>query len=331
MYKKILTLLIIAGMTMPTLVACGGDDENHQQPRQNRQVQNNQTNADMVVANANVADGLDLSRLPALVRQARNAEDLEQRVNQSGLNNVDVNNDGNIDYINVEEFREGNDRGFILYTNENNQRNDLATISMTRSGNNADVDVSGNPQYYPTNNHYRQSFPWGELLVMAWLFNMSRPVYYHRPYYHGYYPSYYRSTRVVPVASYRTKVSRYKSYTPSFNASRSSSSSYFQKKSLANTSGGSTFSTTTNKRSGNSTGVSTSGFGGSSSRSSGGFGNSSSRSSSNNASGFGNSSSRNSSFGSSPSRSSFGGSSSRSSFGSSSSRSRSSSSSRRRR
>jgi hypothetical protein len=347
MLKPFTTLALGLSLTLNVfaLSGCKGKEKQTYRPKQNQDVS--------VVAN-NVGDGLDLSQLPALAKQAKNGEDLEQILNSSGVNNLDLNKDGNIDYLNVEEFRDGDKRGFVLYTNENNERSDVAQIMLSQGAQQAEVAVEGNPNYYPPNTVYRSRFPVGEILLTAWLFSLTRPRFYHSPYYFGYYPGYYRSARVVPFGAYRTRLSsssyrtKYRTSgfgsgssrsrgslgtSTKFNTGRStttSRSSMNQSRNSLSKVKGSSFGTTSNKRPAGSGGTSTK-FGGSSNRSSTGssFGSSSGRSST--GSSFGSSSSRSStgsSFGSSSSRSRSG-----SSFGGSSSRSRSSSgsSSRRRR
>jgi len=357
MLKPLATLALGLSLSLNVLTGCKGNEQKHTyRPKQNQDVS--------VVAN-NVGDGLDLSQLPALVREAKNGEALEKTLNESGVNNLDLNNDGNIDYLNVEEFREGDQRGFVLFTNENGERSDVAQVMISQNAQQAEVAVQGNPNYYPPNTVYRNHFPLGEILLAAWLFDMARPRFYHPPYYRGYYPSYYRGGRVVPFSSYRGRLSssayRTKYRTSgfgsgstrtrgslgtktSFNTGKTTTTTRSgmnqSRNSLSNVKG-SSFGTTTNKRPAGSGGTSTSSFGSSSSRSrttgttagstsGSSFGSSSNRSST--GSSFGSSSSRSSTgstFGSSSNRSRSGS----SSFGSSSSRSRSSSgsSSRRRR
>ena len=343
MFKPLAGLTLGLTISLNTLVLSGCKEKTTYVPKK--------TGSDVSVVASNVADGLDLSQLPALVRQAKDGDALEKLLNSSGVNNLDTNQDGNVDYLNVEEFRENGQQGFVLFTNENGQRSDIAQVSLTRNGQNGEVAVQGNPNYYPQQTVYRSSFPWGEILVAAWLINLARPRYYHPPYYYGFYPRSYRSYRVMPMASYRTRLSssgyrsRFGSTRP-ISTGRSNSGFGFSKfgrtstfntgqvtnttrggmnqsrNSLANTNG-SSFGATNNKRPGGS-GAGSSGFGSNSSRSrSTTFGGNSNNSSSFGGSSSGRSSYSGSSFGSSSNRSrSFGGSgssSSRSSFGSRSS------------
>lgn len=308
-HQRLLSILLAASLVLP---ACkGGDDDAQQQSQRSEKV------TKTVTIQQTVAEGLDLSTLPELVAEAKNGEELEKLLNTSDINNLDLNQDNQIDYLNVEEFREGANRGFLLFTNEDNQRNELAQVMINQQSQSADVVVQGNPQYYGNEARYHSSFPLGEILLVGWLFNMSRPRYYHTPYYVGRYPSYYSTRRPVSSSMYRSRLSSsrsrlgtsksrptttYKSTTTSKAGATNASSS--TKKSL-NSVQGNSFSTTAKKRpAGSST---------------------SSRSSSTTGSSFGSSSSRkrsSSSFGSSSSSTSSSRRSSGRSFGSSSSRRR---------
>lgn len=350
MLKPVATLALGLALTINTLSGCKGDAN-----KQANTVKKTATDVS-VVAN-NVGDGLDLSQLPELVRRAKNGEELEKLLNSSGVNNLDLNQDGNVDYLNVEEFRDKGQQGFILFTNENNQREDIAQVTISRNGDQGEVAVQGNPNYYPDQMIYRSQFPWAEILLAAWLLDLSRPRFYHPPYYYGYYPPYYRVYRVVPRSAYRAHL-KSSSYRKQFGGSRAVTtsrwtgrfgSSSFGKSSIGQVTtttrsgmnqsrnslsqiSGSSFNRTTNKRPAGSGAMDTTGFGSSSSRSRTSVGSSDGRSGT--GFGFGSSSSRSytgSSFGSSSNRSRSGfssfsgsgfGSSSRSSFGGSSRRRR---------
>ena len=308
-HQRLLSIILATSLVLP---ACKGGDENAQQ-----QSQRSEKVTKTVTIQQTVAEGLDLSTLPELVAEAKNGEELEKLLNTSEINNLDLNQDNQIDYLNVEEFREGANRGFLLFTNEDNQRNELAQIMINQQSQSADVVVQGNPEYYGNEARYHSSFPLSEILLVGWLFNMSRPRYYHTPYYVGRYPSYYSTRRPVSSSLYRSRLSSsrsrlgvsksrptttYKSTTTSKAGATNASSR--TKKSL-NSVQGNSFSTTAKKRpAGSST---------------------SSRSSSTTGSSFGSSSSRkrsSSSFGSSSSSTSSSRRSSSRSFGSSSSRRR---------
>ena len=62
------------------------------------------------------SDGLDLKLVGALIQdgKCKNAEELEQELNkEGGINNLDLDNDGKIDYINVTEIDPKNNNSVI--------------------------------------------------------------------------------------------------------------------------------------------------------------------------------------------------------------------------
>jgi hypothetical protein len=312
-HQRLLSTLLLAAFLVP---ACKGSDNSKNTQKTNT--------TKTVTVREKVAEGLDLSQLPELVSEAEDAEELEQLLNTADINNLDLNDDDQIDYLNVEEYREGADRGFLLYTQEKDApRTELAQVLISQQSETADVVVKGNPDYYGNQSQYRSSFPLGQILLAGWLFNMARPRYYHAPYYVGSYPRYYRSRRPVSSSLYRSRLRSASSTRSRLNSSNSRPTTTYKStttsksganKAAGTSSGkslnavqGNSFSTTSKKRparSGSSTGSS---FGSSSSR------NSSSGSGSSTGSSFGSSSSRSRSTGSSSSRSSFGSSSRRSS------------------
>lgn len=276
MRRPYLNLVLAACVAMTAVLpACGGKDK---QQRQN--TTRTETNTTIQTA-SDLGDGLDLSRLPDLVKQAKNGEELEEILNTSGINNIDSNGDKEIDYLNVEELREGTSRGFLLFTNENNERMDWAQVEITQTQQNASVAVQGNPQYYGAQPaQYQSHFPLTELLILAWVMDMGRPRFYHSPYYKGRYPGYYSKyphRSVMSKSMYRSKVGAgsfsIKGKPMVASASKrvpgSTTSSFARSNSAASSkrtmTGGNSFSTTGAKRPAGSLSNST-GFGSSSKR-----------------------------------------------------------------
>jgi VCBS repeat-containing protein len=282
----------------------------------------------------NLGDNLNLQALGELVKNSTSAQDIENKLNQQGsINNLDLNNDGQVDYIKVTEYGSGNQRGFSFTVDvADGQTQEIATIEVAQGANNAQMNIQGNQQLYGNNGYYQSSYSLTDLMIMSYLF---RPhPYYYSPYHYGYYPSYYHSYRSRPYSSYRTSMTKTTSRTTitrttrpstttrtiaSPNANKSASSVTARAKSLsAPTRSQKAFTTTSTAR----RTPSTSGFGTRSSsssasssprRSSSSWGGSSSSSSKSSGSGWGSSSrsssrSSGSSWGSSSSsRSSFGG------------------------
>jgi len=313
--KKVLLL----SLTVLAL-SCNNSSNQGQDQVYVNDVQQSQPTVTVTPEVSNLGDNLDLQALGALVQKSQNAQGIEDTLNSNGsINNLDLDGDGNVDYIKVTEYGSGNSRGFSFTVDlPNNQSQEVATIEINQNGNNAQMNINGNQQLYGQNNSYQSHVSVSDLLIMHYLF--SSHSYYHSPYRYGYYPHYYHSYRRVPVRSYHSRVSPYRSSSTitrtttrttskivSPNATKSSPIVSARAKSIATpTSSQRSFKATTNSR------PVTTGFKSSNTRP---VSNTSTRPRS---SSFGSSSKSSSRSSSSSSRSSFGSSRSRSSFGSSS-------------
>jgi hypothetical protein len=271
----------------------------------------------------NLGQGLDLQMLGEMVKSSTSAQDVEDKLNSNGsINNLDLDNDGNVDYVKVTEYGSGSSRGLSFTVDlAGGQTQEIATIQIDNSSNNfANMNIQGNSNLYGNSGYYTSRYSVGDILLMHYLFAPHR--YYVSPYRYGYYPRAYHPYHSVPMHSYRSRVvtstrttriikttrpSSTVSRISSPNANKYSSSVRSRATSMARpTSSQRSFTTTTNSR------PSTGGFGSSSSA----------RRSSSSSSSYSSSPSRSSSssYSSSPSRSSSRssssfGSSSRSSFG----------------
>lgn len=159
-----------------------------------------------IVAAADASEGLDLQAVGSLIKKAPTAEEFEKLLNDPGesINNLDLNEDGNVDYIKVTEYGEGQSRGMSLTVEPaEGEEQEVATIDIESTGENeADVEVRGNSHIYGHDHYYHSRFSFGDALLMSYLFSPHR--YYMSPWGFGYYPSYYHSYGVMATASYRT-------------------------------------------------------------------------------------------------------------------------------
>jgi uncharacterized membrane protein YgcG len=138
------------------------------------------------------AKGLDLAATTELAKKAKDAADFERLLNSQAeaVNNIDLNEDGKVDYIKVTEYGSGDKRGFSL-TDEISpgKVQEIATIDIQREGEKATVQTTGNPSLYGTNHYHHSSFGLTDALLMGWLFS-NRPSY-SSPYGYGNYPPSY--------------------------------------------------------------------------------------------------------------------------------------------
>ena len=143
------------------------------------------------------AAGLDLQAVAEIVKQSKNAADIEQQLNAPGsINNLDLDGDGNVDYIHVTEYGKGTMRGFSLTVMDSaGVKQEIATIEIERVNNTAKVTVVGNQDIYGPGQCY--TGVWVPTDVVLWFYLWHPHRFYYSPYHHGYYPSYYHPYRPI--------------------------------------------------------------------------------------------------------------------------------------
>lgn len=169
------------------------------------------------------SDGLDLKAVGALLKKAQTAEEFEKLLNspQEGVNNLDLDQDGKVDYIKVTEYGDEKVKGFSLTTQPAaGEAQELATIEVEKvDDKQANMQIKGNEQIYGNNHYYHSHFGLTDFLIMSYLF---RPhSFYASPWGYGSYPGYYRPYSTVPSSNYNQRTRNYTSGT-NFQSSRSS-------------------------------------------------------------------------------------------------------------
>ena len=97
---------------------------------------------DSTTAVSNVGEDLDLYAVLDLFEQSENIEEFEKALNSEdqGINNLDLNEDGEVDYIKVDEIIEENTHLIILQVEiSENEFQDVATIEIEKK---SDTDIS---------------------------------------------------------------------------------------------------------------------------------------------------------------------------------------------
>jgi hypothetical protein len=95
-----------------------------------------------ITAVSNVGEDLDLYAVLDLLEESENLEEFEKALNseEKGINNLDLNEDGEVDYIKVEETVEENTHLIVLQVEiEENDFQDVATIEIEKK---AEDDIS---------------------------------------------------------------------------------------------------------------------------------------------------------------------------------------------
>lgn len=171
-------------------------------------------NAKVTIVDEGAKDaGLDLQALGELIKKSPNPAKLEEALNTPGsINNLDLNKDGKVDYIKVNEESNGNDKILKFVDQQPDSSNvEVASVTIQKADNNqANMDISGNQAMYGDNYYYHSGFSFGEVLLMAYLF--SPHSMYYSPWGYRAYPGYYRPYAPVPMVAYRRTVTTYNSH-----------------------------------------------------------------------------------------------------------------------
>jgi uncharacterized lipoprotein len=162
----------------------------------------------------NTTAGFDVNKLADLVKTSTDPQVLEKAINDPNnhINNLDLDKDGNIDYLKVNE--PGKNELDVIDDVSKDQSVTVASVKVNPTDNNtADLNIQGNPQYVGDNYYYHSHFTFTDFLLMSYLM---RPHSYYMPMYHyGYYPSSYSRTRVSQVYHTSTPTSANRSFSGS--------------------------------------------------------------------------------------------------------------------
>jgi hypothetical protein len=155
------------------------------------------------------AEGLDLYAVAELFKDSENLEKFEQNLNspESGINNLDLNDDDEIDFIRVVETVSGDTRLIVLQTAlGEDDFQDVAVIAVEQeNGTSYNLQLQGDATIYgenyyvvPANNNFSA---WN---VVKWLF---RPNYraYVSPFGFKNRPRWWNARRPVAFSVYRNR------------------------------------------------------------------------------------------------------------------------------
>jgi hypothetical protein len=169
----------------------------------------------IIAPTVEVASGLDLQAVGELFKEAETLENFEKSLNDTtiGVNNLDLDEDGYVDYIRVVEQSTEDAHLVILQAllGEDDSQ-DVATIEVEKSGDDEyNMQVQGDervygPNYYVAPVHVHvHAWP-----LVGWMYGP-----YYRPYrsrfHFGFYPRWYHPYHPVPVHHYHTRVVHYSS------------------------------------------------------------------------------------------------------------------------
>ena len=169
-----------------------------------------QDNVTIVAPSSAAADGLNLQAVSELFAESKNLEAFERALNDpdEGINNLDLDGNGLVDYIRIVEEVDNDAHLIILQAAiGKDEFQDVATIEVEKNGESYNMQVRGNAIIYGENYYYHpvhiRVWP-----IFTWIY---RPVYrpYHSRFYFGFYPRWWRPFHPIHRSVYRNRVVRY--------------------------------------------------------------------------------------------------------------------------
>ena len=155
-----------------------------------------------------ISDNLDLDAVASIFGDSENLEDFERRLNdpKNKISNLDLNEDGYIDYLRVvENSSENNSLVVVQAVLDQDVYQDVATIEVERVSNgNPRIQIVGDPYIYGSNYIIEPYFVRTPLIFSFFWGSHYSP--WHSPYYWNYYPNWYSHYRPCSPYKYRRHI-----------------------------------------------------------------------------------------------------------------------------
>lgn len=159
----------------------------------------------------NFREYLDLQAVATTFSRSDNIEEFEYRLNdpRNPVSNLDLNNDGYVDYLRVEQYSERNEHViYIQAVLSRNYTQTVATIYVGRDRYNDEyIQIVGDESIYGRDYIIEPVYRRRPVIV-RWLWTWNSPRYV-SPYYWGYYPRHYRVHHIIALPAYHNRVKRY--------------------------------------------------------------------------------------------------------------------------
>jgi len=157
---------------------------------QNRVTVSQPAPSDINVESANVP-GFNVGEFANLLKTTKDPNAIEQAINapNNTINNLDLNGDGNIDYVKVVEGANNT----LTVIDETSATQSVTVATLTVNQQTQTMQVAGNQAYCGDNYMYSSHYTLGDYLFMSYLLHPHR--YYVPMYHYGYYPRYYHPYR----------------------------------------------------------------------------------------------------------------------------------------
>ncbi|MDD3078716.1 MAG: hypothetical protein PHH37_06395 [Paludibacter sp.] len=173
-----------------------------------------QTTYTVQAVNDDISYSLDLKAVASIFGESSDLEDFERRLNDydNQISNLDLNGDGEIDYLRVVETSDNNTHLIVIQAVlDVDVYQDVATIVVDRDEySRTTVRVVGDPYIYGAN-YIIQPYYYSTPLFVRWFWSHNYTRWY-SPYYWGHYPVYYRYRRPVSINIYMTNINTHINY-----------------------------------------------------------------------------------------------------------------------
>ena len=189
----------------------------------------------VTATSSDISENLDLKTVATLFGQAKDLEQFEQMLNNpdSAFSNLDLNGDGEVDYLRVIETADGNRHLVVIQSVlAKDIYQDVASIFVEKDDNDQiTVQVVGDEYIYGANYIIEPVYIYRPY-IYDWFWGSSW-VCWHSPYYWGYWPGWWRPYYCVdpfiywdhcywhhyhyPICSYRTGHPHHAHYRPMYD------------------------------------------------------------------------------------------------------------------
>jgi hypothetical protein len=163
-------------------------------------------------------ENLDLQAVLELFMDSESVEEFEKALNDSTneINNLDLNEDEEVDYIRVVEYVDGDAHILVLQVPlAENEYQDVATINIEKTDDDYVIQIAGDAEIY-SEDYYVEPSPEEEaqtstttVVVVMYGYGYSPWI---SPYRWRVYPVWWRPWRPHPVTVYRSRVVRHHRY-----------------------------------------------------------------------------------------------------------------------
>lgn len=162
----------------------------------------------ITASSEDISDNLDLEAVASVFGDSKDLEDFEKRLNDpdTQISNLDLNNDGEVDYLRVMETAENNVHSISIQAIiGKDQYQEVAVIDVQKdTKGKTQVQVVGNVDMYGPNYYITPYYPVVPVFFTFFWVATYRPWY--SPWYWGYRPPYFRPWPPISPYRYRTNV-----------------------------------------------------------------------------------------------------------------------------